>query len=399
MTQNRTFLIAMSVFASYLLAFELLNFALPLLALEISGTGTGLALIKGVGFIPHILFAVFIGVINARIRKRSGMRAYTGFLAAVTLILWALMATDNISITALAVFMIAFNATGYALANLQQTLIRLLIPHEKLGEAMALSGGIASTISTVAPALAGLALIWIGYTSLTGLIAALLCLSAITSLAVQPTETLPPPQPMRKAIVEGWEAFRTNRDLLMMTIAVILTNGAAGAADVGLLLKLKTTLNLDTFTIGIVLAAAGVGAVIAATIAAPIRRKLGARAAFFWPIVLLAAVYLGMLATSALPLLIGLSFVEGAISSLYVINVWTFRQESVTPAHMGRVAGITAAIFKLGIPPLVLLSGILADTGHLWATFTVAAAINIAAALFLIYFAKWGWLRRKGLPS
>ena len=42
MSHNRTFLIAMSVFASYVLAFELLSFTLPLLALDISGTGTGL---------------------------------------------------------------------------------------------------------------------------------------------------------------------------------------------------------------------------------------------------------------------------------------------------------------------------------------------------------------------
>lgn len=396
MTRNRTFLIAMSVFATYMMAFELLSFSLPLLALEISGTGTGLALIKGVGFIPHILFAVFIGVINDRIRKATGFRLYTSFIALCAAALWAALLTNHVSVTALAVFMIFFSLTGYALGNLQLTLIRLVIKEEKLADAMALTGGVNSAINTVAPALGGLALLWVGHTSLTGMITLLLCLSALASCAVRPVETLPPPAPFWHALREGWAAFRGNRDLVMITIAIVFTNAAAGAADVGLLLKLKVVLQHDTFTIGLVLAAAGIGAIVASTFAASLRRKIGSRAAFVWSVISLAAIYLGMQATPSLTLLAALSFLEGAVSSFYVISVWSFRQETVSAAHMGRVAGITAAIFKLGIPPMILLSGALADTGHLWATFSLAAAVNIAAALFLIFVAKWGWPRWRG---
>lgn len=63
----------MAVFASCVMAFELLNFA-PQLALEPSGTGTGLALIKGAGLVPHIIFAILIGVINDRLRKACNFR-------------------------------------------------------------------------------------------------------------------------------------------------------------------------------------------------------------------------------------------------------------------------------------------------------------------------------------
>ena len=174
MSHNRTFLIAMSVFASYVLAFELLSFTLPLLALDISGTGTGLALIKGAGFIPNIIFAIFIGVINDRLRKSFGFRLYTGLLAFCTALLWLGLMRDLVSIPALAVFMIVFNATGYALGNMQLTLIKLTVPQSQLGSATALSAGINSTINTIAPAIGGLALLWFGHTSLTGGITALL---------------------------------------------------------------------------------------------------------------------------------------------------------------------------------------------------------------------------------
>ena len=78
----------------------MLSFALPLLALEISGTGTGLALIKGAGFIPNILFAIFVGVINDRMRKATGFRLYTLLLAASCAILWGMMLADRVNIAA-----------------------------------------------------------------------------------------------------------------------------------------------------------------------------------------------------------------------------------------------------------------------------------------------------------
>lgn len=391
MTHNRTFLIAMGVFASYVLAFELLNFALPLLALELSGKGTGLALIKGAGFIPNIVFAIFIGVINDRLRKSAGFRLYTGLLVLCTALLWLGLMRDLVSLPALAVFMIVFNATGYALGNMQLTLIKLTVPQSGLSSATALSAGVNATINTVAPALAGFALYWFGYTSLTGGITALLCLATLASLKVRPPETLPARTPFWPAFTEGWRAFRQNRELVNIAIAVIATNAATGAAEVGLLLKLKTHLNLDTFTIGLVLAAAGIGAACAATVAPKLRNRIGSRAAFLWPILILTAIFLGMMATNALPLLITLSFLEGAVSTITIIAVWSTRQETVAAKYMGRVAGLTTAIFQLGLPPIILLSGMLADSGHLWATFALAAAINALAALYLIYIAKWGW--------
>ena len=66
---------------------------------------------------------------------------------------------------------------------------------------------------------------------------------------------------------------------------------------------------------------------------------------------------------------------------------------SAGPLTMGRVAGLTGTIFKIGMPPVILLAGVLADAGSLAAVLVVAAAINAAAALFLAYPARWGWPR------
>jgi len=97
--------------------------------------------------------------------------------------------------------------------------------------------------------------------------------------------------------------------------------------------------------------------------------------------------------TTSLPALFVLSFLEGALSLFFAIGVWSYRQESTAAVHMGRVAGITGAIFKIGMPPVILLAGVLSDTGALSWVFGLACAINVVAALFLVAIGRWGWPR------
>ena len=372
----------------------MLTFALPLLALDLSGTGTGLALIKGAGFIPNILFAIFVGVINDRMHKATGFRLYTILLAASCAALWALMLTAKVNIPALALFVIFLNAVGYALGNLQFTLLRLTVPQDRLSDATAFNSAINATITTIGPAIGGLTLMTLGHTGLVGVVVILLTLNAVAAFTIAPEETVKPPAPFWPSLGEGFSVFAQNRELVMMTVAVVLTNAATGAFIVGLLLKLKTQLGANDFWVGLVLAAAGAASVIAASVAPRIRRHLGYRTAFFWPIWILAAIYIAAAAAPSLALILIISFAQGAVNLFYDIGIWSYRQESTEAAHMGRVAGITGAIFKLLMPPVIFFAGWLADAEAITSVFVMAALINIAAALFLSYVAGWGWPRR-----
>ncbi len=392
---NKHFLIAMGVFGAYIASSNILSFSLPLLALDISGTGTGLALIKGAGFIPNIVLAVFVGVINDRLRKSTGFRVYSSTLAIAALALFAGLAAGMISITGLMVFMIAFNAVGYALGNMQLTLIRLVVPHEKLADATALTSAVNSTITTVAPAVGGLLLYLLGHTNLVGAIAVILLLASLASMAVQPEETTPTPIPFSAALREGWHAFRTNRDLVMMTVAVVLTNAAEGAFVVAVLIKLTSVLGANEFQIGVIFALSGMGGVIGSLFAARLRRYLGVRLSFYAPMLVLAAVHIAaMLAPNLITLAI-VYIADGAVSLFSAISIWSYRQEAVSAAHMGRVAGITGAIFKIGMPPVIFLAGWMTDAGALNAVFWMAAGIMVTAALFLSFVAGWGLPARK----
>lgn len=217
------------------------------------------------------------------------------------------------------------------------------------------------------------------------------------AFALNVPEDLPAPDPFWPSLNEGWRVLRSNQELVIMTVVIVLTNAAEGAFATALILKLKFG-GADAFQIGIVLGAAGVGAVLASRIAAPARRRFGYRCAFFWPIWGLATLYVAFIANWPLPALCALSFIEGGLSLFFAIGVWSYRQESTAAHHMGRVAGLTGAIFKIGMPPVIILAGVLSDAGNLGAVFVLAAAINIAAALYLVYPAKWGWQRVARAP-
>lgn len=369
-----------------------LGFTLPLLAFELSGEGTGFALVKGVGFVPNILFAVFVGVVNDRLRKAAAFRRYAIGLAVATALLFTAAWTDRLSIPALALFVVIFNALAYATSNAQMTLIRLVVDEGRLSDATALTSTVHAVITTAGPAAAGFALLQLGHTGVIALCTVLMALTAIGTFALDPPETLPSPEPFWPSLREGWRVLSANRELVAMTVVIVLTNAAEGAYATALILKLKTG-GADAFQIGIVLAAAGVGAVLASRIAAPARRRFGYRTAFFWPIVGLAALYLAIALDWPLVVLCALSFVEGGLSLFFAIGVWSYRQESTEARHMGRVAGLTGAIFKIGMPPVIVLAGVLSDAGRLGTVFALAAAINVAAALYLAYPARWGWPR------
>jgi len=355
----------------------ILQFSLPLLAFEISGDGAGLALIKGAGFVPNILFAIFIGVVNDRMRKAVAFRRYSAGLAISVALLFLAAMTDRVSLSGLVLFMVIFNGLAYAIANAQMTLIRLTVDKAHLSDATALTSTIHSVITTVGPAVAGLMLVQMGHAGVIGVCLVLMIMTTLGVFNLNPPEDLPKPKPFWPSLQDGWRVLWANRELMAMTTVIVLTNAAAGAFDTGLILKLKTSGVISDFQIGLVLAAGGVGAVVASRFAAPLRRRLGYRPAFFWPILGLAAIYLVIILELPLWMIFIVSFVDGALSIFFAIGVWSYRQESTAAAHMGRVAGLTGAIFKIGMPPVIILAGVFSDANQFVAVFGMAAAINV----------------------
>lgn len=191
MRRSADFTVALCIVGAVAAAQTVLGFSLPLLASGLSGQGAGLALIKGAGFVPNILFAIFIGVINDRIPKAAGFRRYTVGLAAAAALLCTAALTERLSLPGLVLFMVTSSALAYAAGNAQMTLIRLTVPRDQLSDATALTATAHAIVATAGPAVASFALLQLGHAGLIAACTALPVPTAAAAFALRSIEALP----------------------------------------------------------------------------------------------------------------------------------------------------------------------------------------------------------------
>lgn len=150
-----------------------------------------------------------------------------------------------------------------------------------------------------------------------------------------------------------------------------------------LIAALKGVHDAGDVMVGLVLSISGVGAVLAAVATPRIRARLGTPLTFAGPIAGTALVFAAAAFASNVWTLAALAFAEGFFSTVFVIGLWTFRQETTSAETMGRVAGITGAIFKIGMPPLILLGGFIAESGDVSTPLLLAAGLDLATLVGL----------------
>jgi MFS family permease len=362
---------------------EILHLALPLAAYDLSRSEMDLAALRGVTFLPNLLLGVFIGVINDQLLKRRAFTAYVFAQLAILCVLAGLAVVDAISLPALLIGAFGIAGVRYAFGNARIGLVKLAVPGHRLVDANSATTGVDSVIAVAGPAAAGLMLAGIGFGGTLGVCMLAMAVALAVSLTIDVDEPRPPRRSLWKALVEGVQAFRANRVLVAMSIAVLVVNGAEGIYATMLIASLKGVHGGGDLMVGLVLSASGVGALLAAVGTPRIRARLGTPLTFAGPIAATALVYVAAAFAPDVWTLAGLAFAEGFFSTVFVIGLWTFRQETTSAETMGRVAGITGSIFKIGMPPLILLGGFLAESGDISAAFLLAAGLNLATVVGL----------------
>jgi predicted MFS family arabinose efflux permease len=149
------------------------------------------------------------------------------------------------------------------------------------------------------------------------------------------------------------------------------------------LFRARDQLQLTPALLGVMVAFAACGGIVAGMWSGQMRRQLGL-GRLLTAAMACEAASIGVLATAAgaPALLAGLtlnSFAQVAGN----VCVWGYRQESTAREHIGRVSGVTGSLFKLGMPLALVASGQLAAQQPLAALLGLCAAIHLLAALCL----------------
>jgi MFS family permease len=336
-----------------------------------------------VGFassLPMLAFSLLGGVIADRINRRKLMLRTQSAMMIVAFTLWGLTALHWMSLPLLVLFSFA---TGIAMAlntPSYQALVPQLVPREDLANAIALNAAQFNMARVAGPTLGGFAMAWFGVQGnflLNGLsfVAVLVALTRIS---------YPPPaaageNTMWEDLHEGLRYVYERKDLFTLLAMTAVASILVVPYITFVPLFAKQILRLDARGFGLLMAANGGGAFLAAvTMAHPRHGRHRGRIVFRAALALYAFVALFAISRNRWlsALMLGGA---GYFMVLMIATVNVMLQHLSEDKMRGRVMSIYAMAF-LGFTPLgSLMAGSLA--GSFTAPLTIAAMASAAIVL------------------
>ena len=359
---------------------------LPLLAVLTLHVDAGqLGVLRAVGQAPLLLLTLFIGAWVDRWAARTVM-VLADLGRAVTLAVVALAGGLGMPALLMAAFVAGTLSVFFDVAY-QAFIVRMLRRDQLLLGNSALEGR-RSAAQIGGPAIGGSLVSLLSAPIAVSGTALLFVLSFVSVARIRHREAVPEHAGGSSRIREGVRFVLRHSSLRAVCLASAAFQFSFAAVMTAYLIFLPRELHLSGGAVGMVLAAAGPGALVGSLLAAHLPARFG------YGVVLAVAATIGngvMLfvplvrgGAVTLPLLIGISFVFATFGQLVNVTVMAIRQ-AVTPDRMQGRASATITFFGMGLTPLgSLLGGFLAGELGLRTAILVAAAGMMLSPLLMI---------------
>ncbi|WP_346726738.1 MFS transporter [Bacillus suaedaesalsae] len=389
--QHANFMILLVSGAIISFGSKIYELALPLLLYQQTNSPVVMSTMRGIEFLPNLLLAMFIGVLVDRAHKKK-WSLWTIFLQVVILFILFFSVQMGRSSTILfyicGFFLMTFS---YAFFNARVSMVKQSLPTEMLTQANASFNFVFTFISIMGPALTGLILmlssIHTGFllTAISFGFAFFILLLLKTDEEISLTKKVG----FWKELKEGWVELFRNRTLWMITVAVIFLNSTAGMVDTTIIFFSKDVLKLSDAQLGTLLSSAGLGGLIGSFLIGKVRKLWSTGRIIAVTTLLIGFTYLMMyMSESALFFAIGLCL-NGILTTISSVSIWTYRQES-TPHHLiGRISGITGSVFKLSMPFAIFAAGWISELSNPSHVFMIAFIGNIFIFIFCRFSLLW----------
>ncbi|PTY38453.1 MFS transporter [Saccharospirillum sp. MSK14-1] len=364
---------------------QIYNLALPLLVYDLTQSSQMMGWMRATEFLPNLLLALFIGVWVDRFEKKHWSQAMLAGQIVTIMVSYAAVSWLSQPLWLLfpcAFLMTAFN---YGYSNARMAILKLALPQSQQNIATARMSSLYSLMETVGPVLSG-ALLLFSQLHQAFLLLALIWLLAfwqlnrldIASVKAEQTASL------RHALAEGWRVFIQDRRMVLITLAVMVINTTDSVFWIQAIFFAKDRLALSAIEVGYMVAASGVGGVIAAFIADKIRRRFGLGLLLIASIALSALCFAGPVLWPSAIGLMATFFLLSLVGLFSNICIWSYRQEAFSQQHLGRIAGITGSLFKLLMPIGLATSGYWVARYGIGPVFYGCLAVQLGVAVLLL---------------
>ncbi len=367
---------------------------LPLLVLDLGGSAIDLGALAALQFGPPMLIAPLGGALADRISKRRLLTALQMTLAAQAIVLAALSLLGWTTIPYVLALAAVFGLASAAEMPIRLSLLSELVPRSDLPNAIVLHQAAFSTTRLLAPAVAGVLVVVVGFGPTLSLAAALAVL-AVGALLVLDARLITrqagaTTAAFGKALREG-VAYAWTHVAVRNMLIVVLGLGACGASIQSILpLVAVDLLRLDDWSYGILLSAVGTGALAAAAPMSVIGPR-SVRRVVWLALLCFAGALAGLALAGSLWVAAGLLVVVGFSQMALNGSSNMALQYLVSDAMRGRVLGLYIAVWSLGLAGGSLLVSIVAH-------YTDTRTGLVVCALGTLCVALWAFARVR-IPS
>lgn len=368
------------------------NVTVPYLVFQLTGNPAWVGVSAFAQLLPLALFSVVGGSIADRFQRRQILLVTQALAAMVAVGLWGLWVTDRATLVPVLLLV----SVGGVVTGLNipawQAFVSELVPRSVLLNAVTLNSTQFNAARAFGPAIGGLVLaqLGVGWAFVINALSYLVVLAVLAAIAV--------PRIVRTGVAEGvWRGLvasisyaRGHRGLSTCIVSVAFLGLLATPVNSLLVVFAEDVFAVDRLRYGLMGAAIGLGAVIAAPLVAgpgtAVRRSLLAGVGM----AVHGAALLGFALAPGYPMALVMLLTAGAAYLPVAATLNTTLQLQVTEARRGKVLALYITVFTVAIPVGSLIQGALASVIGARTTLAVASGLFIAVVGVL---AVSGWLR------
>lgn len=363
------------------------------LVYRLTGSAFWLAIVTFCQQGPSFLLATLGGLLADHYRRRTILVVTQSSSMALAFVLAALTLSGHVQVVHVVTLAVLLGVIGAVDSPTRQAFVLEMVGRENLTNAVGLNTSMVMCASFVGPAIAGVAIKAFGEgwcfvgngVSFLAVIAGLLAMRGLPAATTGPAR-----ESMRVRLLEGFRFVGTQKTVRALLVLLALT--ALAGLPFGTLMPVlaSTVLHGDARTLGLLMGAPGLGAMLAGLLlpasdrAENSYRRIGAACAAFGLLLVLFAL------SRAVWVAVAILLPAGAATMVQITATNTVIQSLTPDALRGRVMAIWTMIFMGFVPVGSLIAGWLATA---FDPRLPLIAGGIVCTLGAVGFGRWLWAR------
>ena len=354
---------------------------------DLTGSSVLLGVLNGLRALPFLVASPIAGVFADRMDRRRLMLVCECFLALLTLLMGVMVATGKLAVWHLFTFTLLTGIAWAFVDPIRQSLVPVLVPKADLMNAVALNSAAFNMTKVIGPSLGGLLIVAFGAAGnffVQGAAYAVVLLIVFRMVVPATPGEARRTSPLAN-LKEGLSYVWSNPIVFALMTAALVPRVFAMPFQTLMPVFQKDVLQVGPEGLGMLLAAPGLGALLAGLALATLSSRIKRQGVFM----LVSLIVLGFLMilfswTTSFPLSLLTLVCQGVFQIFYMATTHTMIQLLVPDRLRGRVMSIYA--LDRGLMPVgSLFAGVCAHYVGAPVTVTLMGAIVIVLALLIVW--------------